>query len=241
MKQLSPQVALVDDDHLYREAVAADLIDRGFAVSGFADGHSLLEALHDGLNAELVLLDWNLPEGSGLDVLDALRERAIDVPVIFLTGVSLPERELHAFDRGAVDFIDKLRGIDVLAQRVRLVVQGGRRFPAGAVAPKPLRLGSLTLLPTTARAQWNWQDVGLTITEYKIVAFLVSRRDRPASYREIYDAAHYSGFVAGTGEYGFQVNVRALMKRIRRKFERIDPGFSQIVNWPHVGYSWAQK
>jgi two-component system response regulator ChvI len=235
---LPTQVALVDDDDLYREAVTADLVDRGFAVSGFADGRSLLEALHDGLGAQLVLLDWSLSEGSGLDVLDALRERAIDVPVVFLTGTSLPERELHAFDRGAVDFIDKLRGIDVLARRVRVIVEGGRRPAAGAI-PKPLRHGNLTLLPATARARWNLQDVGLTITEYKIVAFLVSQEGNAASYRKIYDVAHYSGFAAGAGEHGFQVNVRALMKRIRGKFLHIDPAFSQIVNWPNVGYSWT--
>ena len=79
----------------------------------------------------------------------------------------------------------------------------------------------------------------LTLTEYKIVAFLASLEGDPASYRAIYDAAHYSGF-AGTGERGYQTNVRSLMKRIRGKFLFVDPGFSQIVNWPHLGYSWSR-
>jgi two-component system response regulator ChvI len=237
--QLPTQVALVDDDDLYRETVAADLADRGFAVSGFADGRSLLDALHNGLEAQVVLLDWALPEGSGLDVLNTLRQGGLQVPVVFLTGVSLAERELQAFNYGAVDFIDKLRGVDVLVQRLRLVVEGQRKLPPEA-APEPLHYGNLTLLPGTARAQWCLQDVGLTLTEYKIVAFLASREGEPASYRAIYDVAHYSGFVAGTGERGYQTNVRSLMKRIRGKFLSVDPGFSQIANWPHLGYSWTR-
>ena len=158
--QLPTQVALVDDDDLYRETVAADLADRGFAVSGFADGRSLLDALHNGLEAQVVLLDWALPEGSGLDVLNTLRQGGLQVPVVFLTGVSLAERELQAFNYGAVDFIDKLRGVDVLVQRLRLVVEGQRKLPPEA-APEPLHYGNLTLLPGTARAQWCLQDVGL--------------------------------------------------------------------------------
>ncbi|MPZ33961.1 MAG: response regulator [Rhodospirillales bacterium] len=237
--QLPIQVALVDDDDLYRETVAADLADRGFAVSGFADGRSFFDALHNGLEAHVVLLDWSLQEGSGLDLLNTLREGGRQVPVVFLTGVSLAERELQAFNGGAVDFIDKLRGIDVLAQRLRLIVEGERARPADA-APTPLRYGNLTLLPGTARAQWCRQDVGLTVTEYKIVAFLASLEGEPASYRAIYDVAHYSGFVAGTGERGYQTNVRSLMKRIRGKFLSVDPGFSQIVNWPYLGYSWLR-
>jgi two-component system, OmpR family, response regulator ChvI len=234
------KVALVDDDDLYREAVVADLGDRGFAIFGFADGRSLLDALHDGLEAHIILLDWTLPEGTGLDVLDALRQGGLQVPVVFLTGVSLAERELQALNYGAVDFIDKMRGTDVLAQRLRLIADVAREHPAEA-APKPLHYGDLTLLPDSARAQWRRQDVGLTVTEYKIVAFLASLEGKPASYRVIYDVAHYSGFVAGSGERGFQTNVRSLMKRIRRKFLSADPGFSQIVNWPELGYSWSHR
>jgi len=70
---------------------------------------------------------------------------------------------------------------------------------------------------STARALWRQQDVGLTTTEYKIVARLVSHTGEPQTYRALYDVAHYAGFVAGSGERGHHSNVRSLMKRIRRK------------------------
>ena len=118
-----PDVVLVDDDELYREAVSADLADRGFAVSCFADGPAFLEALNNGIRAQVVLLDWALPEMSGFELLGALRERGIGLPVVFLTGYARVERELQALDRGAVDFVDKARGTEVLAQRLRVIIE----------------------------------------------------------------------------------------------------------------------
>ena len=97
------------------------------------------------------------------------------LPVVFLTGYSLAERELQALDRGAVDFVDKTRGTEVLAHRLRVIIEGRRRLPA-ATMPEVERRGEPALHPATARALWRQQDVGLTITEYKIVMRLVSNK-----------------------------------------------------------------
>jgi two-component system response regulator ChvI len=231
-----PDVVLVDDDDDYREVLSADLIDRGFSVSCFADGPSFLKAMNDSTEAQVVLLDWVLPEMSGFEVLNALRERGIALPVVFLTGYSLVERELQALDRGAVDFVDKARGIEVLAHRLRVILEGHRHVPAVAM-PEVERHGELALHPSTGRALWRQQDVGLTVAEYKVVTLLVSE-GTIQTYRAIYDTVHYAGFVAGSGEYGYNTNVRSLVKRIRKKFLAIDPGFSAIMNVQRIGYRW---
>jgi two-component system response regulator ChvI len=234
-----PDVALVDDDEQYREVLSADLADRGFAVSCFADGPSFLEAMSNGAAAEVALLDWALPEMSGFEVLGALRDRGIGLPIVFLTGYSLVERELQALDRGAVDFVDKARGVEVVAHRLRLIIEGQRQLPAApASAPEVEHHGELALHRGTARALWRQRDAGLTITEYKIVAQLVAGKGQLQTYRAIYDTAHYEGFVAGSGETGYNTNVRSLLKRIRKKFLAIDPDFSEIENAPSVGYRW---
>lgn len=116
------QIVLVDDDAFYREVVAADLADRGFAVSGFADGPALLTALQAGIEAQVALLDWSLPDMSGLDLLRTLRERGFGLPVVFLTGRSRLEREMEAFRAGAVDFIDKTCGIEELVQKLGRII-----------------------------------------------------------------------------------------------------------------------
>ena len=204
-------------------------------MSCFADGPSFLEALSNGIEAQIALLDWTLPEMSGFELLGALRERGIGLPVVFLTGYSLVERELQALDRGAIDFVDKARGTEVLAHRLRVILEGHRQILAAAT-PEIERHGELALHPSTARALWRKRDVGLTIAEYKIVTLLVSGGIH--TYRAIYDTMHYAGFAAGSGDHGYKANVRALVKRIRRKFVAVDPGFSAIENVQKVGYRW---
>ena len=49
------------------------------------------------------------------------------------------------------------------------------------------------------------------------------------------------GFVAGPGQEGYRANVRAMVKRIRRKFTELDPGFAALDNYPGYGYRWRQE
>jgi two-component system, OmpR family, response regulator ChvI len=231
-----PDVVLVDDDEHYREVLSADLVDRGFSVSCYADGPAFLEALSNGIDARIAVLDWALPLMSGFELLGTLRERGIGLPVVFLTGYSLVELELQALDHGAIDFVDKARGIEVLAHRLRVILEGQRHMSAPAM-PEVERHGELALYPSTARVLWQQRDTGLTVTEYKIVRLLVSGTGIQ-SYRTIYDTAHYAGFVAGSGALGYTINVRSLIKRIRRKFLAVDPGFCAIKNVHGIGYRW---
>ena len=117
------RILSVDDDPLYRETLLDLLTDRGFAVRGFGDAASFLDALDSAAEAEVLLLDWNLPEISGIDLLSRLRKRGINIPVAFLTGMPLVNHEEVAFVEGAVDFIDKSRGFDVLASRITRIVK----------------------------------------------------------------------------------------------------------------------
>lgn len=226
-------VALVDDDPLYCEAVAQDLVDRGFAVRIFRDGRTFLDAVQQGLDVRVVLLDWTLPAMSGLEVLRTLRQRQVTIPVVFLTGRCRVEYELAALRSGAVDFVNKARGIDVLAPRLR------RLIACRCERPEAVCHGELVLHPAMWRAEWRRHDVGLTVTEYKVVSKLVAENGEPVTFRAIYDTMHYQGFQAGSGARGYEVNVRAIMKKIRRKFAAVDEGFNQIWNIMNVGYLWG--
>src|SRR5215207_10020404 len=130
------RVLLVDDDELYLETMMAELEDRGFAVRGFPDGPSLFKALDRASEADALLLDWTLPSMSGIDVLSEVRDRGIDVPVAFLTGRALVDYEYIRPNRGATDFIDKMRGADIIAQRLSRMVVGRRRRRPAVAAPE---------------------------------------------------------------------------------------------------------
>ena len=125
------RLILVDDDDDFREAVSGELADLGFAVQCFADGASMLASVADGTNADIIVLDWGLPALSGIDLLPRLRREGIQLPVVFLTGRTSPNHEHLAFDRGALDFVDKARGVPILAKRIKVIVESSKR-PAGA-------------------------------------------------------------------------------------------------------------
>lgn len=231
------RLLLVDDDDGFREATSGALTDLGFEVVSLPDGAAMFEFLGNGNCADVIILDWKLPAGCGLDLLPRLRRRGIQVPVVFLTGVPAATYESAALDEGALDFVDKTRGVEILSKRIRLIVESGKRPPELA-SPEDVVCGPLTLKPAVSRAYWNGVDVTLTVTEFNIVHLLVSRGSEYVTYRAIYDCVHRAGFIAGSGEDGYRTNVRSSMKRIRTKFRTLDVEFCEIENFPAFGYRW---
>ena len=228
----------VDDDDVYRSIVKAELMDEGFLVMDFRNGEAMLASLKAGDEADIIVLDWGLEETNGIDLLPTLQGLGIDLPVVFLTSRSTPVHERLALQRGAVDFIDKSRGTAILATRLRLVVSNKRQAPGPG---QIFRVGRLLLKPEVGRAYWNDIDVNLTISEFKVVYLMSSHVGEYVPYRQIYDAMHYAGFVAGSGEEGYRTNVRSSIKRIRDKFRECDPGFDEIENFTSFGYCWGKR
>ena len=234
------RVAFVEDDEDYRESVSGELGDHGFDVTGFADGAALMSWLGNGADPEIIILDWSLPSVSGIDLLPRLRRNGIALPVVFLTGRSQPAYEKLAFDRGALDFVDKARGVPILAHRLRLIAEAAKKPTEDPEPADNVHCGRLMLKPRVSRAFWDDVDVGLTLTEFKIVHLLAASVGSYVTYRSVYDCMHYVGFIAGSGENGYRTNVRSCIKRIRNKFRAIDPEFSEIDNYQSFGYRWGK-
>lgn len=243
--QGEPRIRLlfVEDDADCREAVSAELDDNGFSVKAYRDGQSMLEGIAPPVDADAIILDWHLPDISGIEIMSELSTRGIRIPVVFLTGNAQGMgHELQALERGAFDFIDKSRGPSILVKRLRLIVNNSRprdpRSEPNVDANDVRQIGRLSLRPGIARAYWDGRDVGLTLSEFNVVLLLASDPQTFHSYRRIYDCVHYEGFIAGCGEEGFRINVRSCIKRIRNKFRACDPSFAGIENYTSVGYRW---
>lgn len=231
---------LVDDDEPYAEIATEELGHLGFDVTCYSSGEMLLANQASLRHADVVVLDWRLPTGPGTELMRQLRERGVDLPVVFLSGLPAPTYEATALDRGALDFVDKARGMVILAKRLRMVVGWTRREKGYRVRP-PLRLGALDLHPETMRATWKDEDLDLTLSEFNIVYLLASTSGEYVTYRAVYDCVHGIGFIAGSGEDGYRANVRSSIKRIRLKFCAVDPRFREIENFAAVGYRWRHE
>ena len=235
------RVFLVDDDDDFREAVGAELSEHGYTIANFGDGEGLLRFIADGNTADVIVLDWRLRTTTGIDLLPQLRRRGVNVPVIFLTGIATPEHEQLALDHGALDFVDKSRGVPILARRIALILESHRARTVAKLPTDELVRGDLVLRPSVSRASWKGTDVGLTVTEFNIVHKLAADDGDFVTYRTIYDCVHWRGFVAGSGDEGFRTNVRSSIKRIRAKFVAIDSEFAEIENFPAFGYRWRSR
>ena len=237
-----PHLLLVDDDDLFRELLGLNLIDEGYEVTSFDNGQDALAYLDEGGGADAMLLDWRMPQLTGIEVLRRMRGRGIAIPVIFLTALSDDIYEEAALAGGAVDFIDKSRRLPILVKRLQLIADGAR--PAADLEParaEQMALGRLELRFDINRAIWAGKTIDLTLTEFRILALLAEKAGQDVGYREIYDLVHGKNFVAGHGEEGYRANVRTFIKRIRKKFRDSDPDFDHIQNYAGFGYRWTAE
>ena len=235
-------ILVVDDDGLLRESLEQNLVDAGFAVTVFSAGGTMLEYISNGRSADLILLDWKMPQMNGIEVLKRLRESTSDIPVIFLTVLSDQIYEEAALLGGAVDFVEKSRSFSILLKRVELILEGTKKKRGEVQTPEPadstLKCGELELMLDSSRGLWKGQRVDLSLTEFKLVHYLASHAGKDVRYRELYDLVHGDGFVAGAGDEGYRANVRTFVKRIRQKFRDVDGAFDAIENYPGFGYRW---
>jgi two-component system, OmpR family, response regulator ChvI len=231
------RIVIIDGDIGFRDMLSNELSEQGLVVTTFPDVRSALAASEALSTADLVALDWAFTGGSGLDLLGQLRREGVNLPIAFLTRRSLASNERLALEHGAIDFIDKSRGMSLVALRLQIA---GRNKASESRRDRVLRVGKLVLKPRVSQALWNDVDVEMTAGEFKIIDLLARNAGKHVSYREIYDVLHYRGFVAGVGVNGYKTNVKSAIKRIRRKFEALDPTFDRIQNYTAFGYIWAQ-
>src|SRR5215475_3917958 len=105
-----------------------------------------------------------MPGMSGIEVLQRLRARKIDIPVIFLTALSDQIYEEAGLLNGAVDFVEKTRSFAILLKRIELIL-GGQRAKDAAEQQTVSRHGELSLRYDSRRAAWKGDNVELTLTE----------------------------------------------------------------------------
>ena len=231
------RLIVVDDDKLFLSVFAANLQAGGYLPVCFDDSQAALAALTGGTQASACVLDLDMPGLDGLAFLRELKRNGVRLPVVFVTSHSSPMFEEQALREGAVEFIDKGRGPAIILHRIGLATQQRRHTPPVVDAPD-LQRGCLLLRRQVRRALWNGVDVPLSRTEFDVVLYLVAAAGRDVSYREIYDVIKGQGFVAGSGEADYRANVRATIKRIRRKFEEVAQDFDSLGTYPGFGYRW---
>jgi len=209
---------IIEISHDYLKAAGYIVITAGDGVKGLAAARRE--------KPDLIVLDLNLPEMDGLDVCRHLRREG-DVPIIMLTARVEETDKLIGLEIGADDYITKPFSPRELVARVRVVLRRISADPSSEV----LRVGAVSLDRAHYEAQLPDKTVGLTATEFEILAMLMSQPGRIFSRSQLTEAVH------GVSFESYERAINSHINNLRRKLE---PG-EYIITIHGVGYKFEGK
>ena len=234
------RLLVVQEDQLFGSALTAELEASGWSIRNYAEGPAFVAALDEAGDADVILLEWPELKTRGIDLLSAVRRHGVKLPIVFLTDRNLIHYEIKALQRGAADFVDKSRGVGILAQRLHHAVAASP-FANQPREGRTICGGRLTLYERVSRASWNGVDLELTLGEYNISELLALNTGSYVSYRTLYDGLRKSRGPTRLTDKVCRANVRTAMKRTRKKFRLVEPSFSEIESFTAFGYRWRSR
>ncbi|HEY4356475.1 MAG TPA: response regulator transcription factor [Acidobacteriaceae bacterium] len=210
---MSQTVFVLEDDADISRLVQYHLEKAGFTVRAFATGRSLL------LDAEntrpsLFLLDIMVPDGSGLDVGQRVRQHPSlsSVPIIFLTARAGENDRVRGLELGGDDYITKPFATRELVARVRAVLRRTERTPEPGETPT-LHIGSMTIDSGAMQLHVRGELVPMTSTEFRLLDYLARHPGRMFSRDQLLDA------VWGDARFVTPRSVDVYVRRLREKIE----------------------
>lgn len=205
---------IVDDEKLFANSAAEyfNLFGVRTAVVYDAAGCRDFFAAHE---ADLILLDINLGEGSGFELCRELREKT-QIPILFLSARTSDDDKIIAFNIGGDDYIQKPCSLGVLLAKVKAVLKRyGRQADSGYADEW------LTVDFHAKQVSAGGKNVKLTMMEFKLLQYLVKNENRVISKQELFDHVWENRF---TGDGTLNVHVRKLREAIERR-----PGEPQYI------------
>jgi two-component system, OmpR family, phosphate regulon response regulator PhoB len=222
-------VLVVEDEPAIVELVTYSLREAGWDIRTADTAAGAWDSISRG-KPDLLLLDWMLPDQSGLRLLSRLRaDRDFqDLPVIMLTAKSMEEDKLAGLNNGADDYITKPFSPRELLARSRALLR--RKSPH--LAEAPLRAGTVTLDPNSCTVTVENQQIDIGNAEYKLLKYLMAHRERVFSRAQLLDKVW--GDHAVIEERTVDVHVL----RLRKALKSAD-GLIRTVR--SVGYMLSEK
>ena len=229
---MSQTIALVDDDRNILTSISMALENEGFKVQTYIDAESALVGINRN-PPDLAVIDIKMPRMDGEELLKKLRKKT-GIPILFLTSKDEEVDELLGLKLGADDFIKKSGGfsIKVLIERIR--VQLRKKTNLTEDTKSLIKHGKLILDPSQLECEWNGISLPekLTTTEFLIVKELAKRPGIIKERAQLMDIAYRDNN---------DIEDRTIdshVKRIRKKFKKVDQNFSAIETRYGSGYRW---
>ena len=216
-----PQIAVIDEDPLFMETLAANLRAGGFRVATYPGIKSVLAGLAEGLRPLAVLVEARQADRHHGALPRALRAAGFAGPIIYMRP------HPPARPGNGADWIAKTLPAPIILHHLKRLLG-----PAAA----EVAIGNLGLTPR--EATWRGEPVSLSPAEFAITAMLAAHAGVTVGYREIFQVIRAAVFQTAGDTESHRMLVRAAVERLRRKFADRDPTFDAVQHDTGLGYRW---
>jgi two-component system phosphate regulon response regulator PhoB len=207
---VSAKILIVEDEPAIQELLAFNVMQAGFQALRAEDAESAWEQIRSS-TPDLILLDWMLPNTSGVVLAKQLRAdaRSKDIPIIMLTARGEERDKVLGLESGADDYITKPFSPRELMARIRAVL----RRHAPALPDETIAAGGLELSPGSHRVNARGTSIELGPTEFRLLHFFMSHAERVYSRTQLLDQ------VWGTQVFVEERTVDVHIRRLRAALE----------------------
>jgi two-component system, OmpR family, response regulator len=227
---MSRRIAIVEDEPAIRANYADALKKQGYDVSAYASRADALAAFRARL-PDLALVDIGLADDidGGFTLCRELRAMSANVPIIFLSARDSDFDIVAGLRLGADDYLTKDASLPHLTARIAALFRRSDLLSAPQAVEDVVERGNLTLDLKRLNAQWNGARVDLTLTEFWMVHTLAKF---PGHVKDRDNLMRDAKIVVD------DATITSHIKRIRRKFQAVDPEFDCIATVYGMGYRW---
>jgi DNA-binding response OmpR family regulator len=225
------RILIVEDERKLAKSLEAQFAENGFEVSvaaSCAEARMLVQQA-----PAIILLDWRLPDGEGIELLREWRAEGNETPVIFITARSDVIDKVLALELGGNDYLTKPFEPRELLARVKVQLKLQRRVhKPEPTRPSQSRLSAagIILELSSRRAHFDKQPIELAKMEFELLKLFLEHPDEVLSRREIMNK------VWGTGNYQTSRTIDSHVAALRKK---IDPSLFETVRG--IGYRFSPK
>lgn len=200
-------ILLVEDDSNLALSLKKNLIDDGHYTTIADTGKKALELIKE-FEFDLILLDWKLPDVSGIEICRIIRQNNIKIPIILLTILSSISNKIEALKTGADDYITKPFDVKELLARIEAVT---RRYLENSTQ---LNYQELTLNLTTRKVYSHKGEINLTDREFELLRYFINHQGEIISKKDLFRDVWKIPYNPYTNV------IEATIKNLRKKIEK---------------------
>lgn len=176
MSENSTHILVVEDEQEIRELIALHLLRQGYRVTECSSAEDGLSELNRNNNYHLFILDWMLPGLSGVDIVDKIKAKTPQSPVLMVTAKSEPTDIVAGLEKGADDYVTKPFNPAVLIARVKALLRRGHQNTGSGQDDTEVQVSGLRMNFKLYEISYNGEPLHLTPSEFKLLGALVQNR-----------------------------------------------------------------